>query len=146
MEQNSSVPSEDFLRFNNKFCQLENGISTENVVKSVFLEKGNKMKSLFQVIKENITSLHLIIRLSLFELKSGNRNQYLGMLWEIINPMILISIYWFVFGFGIRGGDPLEMLNTYLGCFPELLFGFLSLNLLYKDRNPSIRESRLSQK
>jgi teichoic acid transport system permease protein len=62
------------------------------------------MKSLFQITKENLTNLHLIFRLSIFELKSTNSNNYLGMLWEIINPMILISIYWFVFGFGIRGG------------------------------------------
>ncbi|MFP7298694.1 ABC transporter permease [Neobacillus niacini] len=63
------------------------------------------MKSLFQVVKENMTNLHLIFRLSIFELKSTNSNNYLGMLWEVINPMILISIYWFVFGFGIRGGE-----------------------------------------
>ncbi|MFF2447171.1 ABC transporter permease [Neobacillus sp. NPDC058068] len=64
------------------------------------------MKSLVQVVKENVTNLHLIGRLSMFELKSNNNNNYLGMLWEIITPMILISIYWFVFGFGIRGGKP----------------------------------------
>ncbi|MDQ0185719.1 teichoic acid transport system permease protein [Cytobacillus kochii] len=34
-------------------------------------------------------------------MKSANRNNYLGILWEIINPMIQIAIYWFVFGYGI---------------------------------------------
>jgi teichoic acid transport system permease protein len=63
------------------------------------------MKSLFQIVKENVTNFYLIIRLSLFELKSNNRNNYLGMLWEVMNPMILIGIYWFVFGLGIRGGQ-----------------------------------------
>jgi teichoic acid transport system permease protein len=62
------------------------------------------MKSSFQVIKEHINNFYLIIRLSLFELKSNNNSHYLGVLWEVINPMILISIYWFVFGYGIRGG------------------------------------------
>src|SRR4051794_35512610 len=62
------------------------------------------MRSIYQVIKDNVSNFYLIIRLSLFELKISNNNHYLGMLWEVINPMILISIYWFVFGYGIRGG------------------------------------------
>lgn len=66
------------------------------------------MTSLFQIIKENISNLYLIIRLSIFELKSSNNNNYLGMLWEIINPTILIAIYWFVFGYGIRGGNSVD--------------------------------------
>jgi teichoic acid transport system permease protein len=63
------------------------------------------MKSLFIVLKEQISSMYLIGRLSLFELKSSNNNNYLGMLWELINPTIQLAIYWFVFGFGIRGGE-----------------------------------------
>ncbi|WP_160725743.1 ABC transporter permease [Bacillus sp. USDA818B3_A] len=64
------------------------------------------MKSLIQIVKENVTNFYLIIRLSVFQLKSNNNNNYLGMLWEILNPMILIGIYWLVFGLGIRGGKP----------------------------------------
>ncbi|WP_053360603.1 ABC transporter permease [Bacillus sp. FJAT-27251] len=66
------------------------------------------MKSMFTVIKEQINSFYLIKRLSLFELKSANNNNYLGMLWELINPMIQLAIYWFVFGFGIRGGEDVD--------------------------------------
>lgn len=54
------------------------------------------------VIREQIDSLYLIGRLSLFEVKNNNNNNYLGMGWEIINPMIQVFIYWFVFGYGIR--------------------------------------------
>ncbi|PGV53332.1 ABC transporter permease [Bacillus sp. AFS037270] len=79
------------------------------------------MKSLIQVIKENITNIYLIIRLSLFELKSSNNSHYLGMLWEVLNPMILVAIYWFVFGFGIRGGKPVDGIE-YL---PWMLTGFI---------------------
>ncbi|HET7578223.1 MAG TPA: ABC transporter permease [Bacillales bacterium] len=64
------------------------------------------MNAMFKIMKEQFQNLYLIRRLSLFEVKSNNSNNYLGMLWEIIKPMILIAIYWFVFGFGIRGrGD-----------------------------------------
>lgn len=62
------------------------------------------MKSFQKVVQDHIHHFYLIIRLSLFELKSSNNSHYLGMLWEVLNPLILISIYWFVFGYGIRGG------------------------------------------
>ncbi|WP_077614029.1 ABC transporter permease [Caenibacillus caldisaponilyticus] len=61
------------------------------------------MRSVWIILKEQVNNFYLVRRLSLYELKSANRNNYLGILWEIINPMIQIGIYWFVFGFGIRG-------------------------------------------
>jgi teichoic acid transport system permease protein len=66
------------------------------------------MKSILTVIKEQVESFYLIRRLSLFELKSDNNNNYLGILWELINPLIQISIYWFVFGYGIRSGEAVD--------------------------------------
>lgn len=57
------------------------------------------MRSMIQVLKEQKDNFHLIHRLSLYELKSANSNNYLGILWELINPAIQIAIYWFVFGF-----------------------------------------------
>lgn len=56
------------------------------------------MKSALIVIKEQFEHFYLTRRLSLYELKSKNKNNYLGMAWEIINPLIQILIYWFVFG------------------------------------------------
>lgn len=56
------------------------------------------MVSIGKVLKEQIDNFHLVKRLSLYELKIQNRNNYLGVLWEIINPTIQILIYWFVFG------------------------------------------------
>lgn len=57
------------------------------------------MSSIINVIKEQIDNFHLIRRLSTYELKATNRNNYLGILWEFINPGIQIAIYWFVFGY-----------------------------------------------
>lgn len=62
------------------------------------------MKSMITVVKEQIQNFYLIRRLSIFEVRSENSNNYLGILWELIKPMLLISIYAFVFGVGIRGG------------------------------------------
>ncbi|WP_099159467.1 ABC transporter permease [Virgibacillus ndiopensis] len=69
------------------------------------------MKSVITVLKEQIQHFYLLRRLSLYEIKSANKNNYLGIAWELINPAIQIAIYWFIFGFGIRereaiDGDP----------------------------------------
>jgi teichoic acid transport system permease protein len=66
------------------------------------------MKAAVTVIKEHIHNLYLIRRLSLFELKTENNNAYLGVLWEVLNPVIQIGIYWFVFGLGIRRGREVD--------------------------------------
>ncbi len=60
------------------------------------------MSSVIKVIKEQVNQFYLVRRLSWYELRSANKNNYLGMAWEVLNPLILISIYWFVFGYGIR--------------------------------------------
>jgi teichoic acid transport system permease protein len=69
------------------------------------------MRSLITIVREQISSFYLILRLSAFEMKSANNNNYLGRLWEILNPMIQLSIYWLVFGIGVRGGQKITMEN-----------------------------------
>ncbi|MFA2565523.1 teichoic acid ABC transporter permease [Bacillus wiedmannii] len=66
------------------------------------------MKSMIMVLKEQVNSLYLIKRLSIYQVKSTNNNNYLGLIWEILNPLIQMSIYWFVFGLGIRGGQGVD--------------------------------------
>lgn len=67
------------------------------------------MSSAITVIKEQVKYFYLIRRLSLYELISSNKNNYLGMAWELINPLIQVAIYWFVFGFGIRQRAAIEL-------------------------------------
>ncbi|MCT8140333.1 ABC transporter permease [Anaerobacillus sp. CMMVII] len=69
------------------------------------------MKSTISVIQEQIKYFYLVRRLSLYELISSNKNNYLGIAWEIINPLIQIMIYWFVFGYGIRQREPILVGN-----------------------------------
>lgn len=68
------------------------------------------MKNAITVVKEQINNFYLIRRLSLYELKSKNKNNYLGISWEFINPSIQILIYWFVFS-SIRQRADIELLN-----------------------------------
>ncbi|MBO1005562.1 ABC transporter permease [Pseudogracilibacillus auburnensis] len=66
------------------------------------------LKSVIQVIREQIENRELIIRMAAFELKGSYQIHYLGSFWQFLNPAIQIGIYWFVFGLGIRGGAAVD--------------------------------------
>lgn len=55
------------------------------------------MKLIVNLLKEQVQHFYLITRLSSYEIKTQNRSNFLGSLWEIINPSIQLFIYWFVF-------------------------------------------------
>ncbi|WP_404455633.1 ABC transporter permease [Virgibacillus necropolis] len=91
------------------------------------------MKSAIKVIKEQIDHFYLIRRLSLYELKSKNKNNYLGMAWEVLNPSIQILIYWFVFG-TIRQREGIEVAPGVDAPFILwLLGGFILWNFFYQS-------------
>lgn len=96
------------------------------------------MKSAFKVLKEQIEHFYLIRRLSLYELKSKNKNNYLGMAWEIINPSIQLVIYWFVFG-TIRNRAPVEMGGEDVQFFVWLVGGFFIWIFCYQSINQGSR-------
>jgi len=90
------------------------------------------MKSAFKVLKEQIDHFYLIRRLSLYEIKNKNKNNYLGMMWEIINPAIQLLIYWFVFG-TIRSRAPIEVNGVEIPFFPWLLAAFFIWLFCYQS-------------
>lgn len=55
------------------------------------------MKSLITILAEQKKFFYLTRRLAKYELKTKNESSYLGSLWEYLNPLIQILIYWFVF-------------------------------------------------
>ncbi|WML58603.1 ABC transporter permease [Neobacillus sp. PS2-9] len=64
------------------------------------------MKAVLEVLKEQIVNFNLIYRLASYNTISKYQSHYLGAAWQFISPLLQISIYWFVFGLGIRGGHP----------------------------------------
>src|SRR5690625_3452366 len=66
------------------------------------------MKAVITILKEQVKHFYLLRRLSLYEIKSAHKNNYLGVAWELINPSIQIAIYWFIFGYGIRAGRDVD--------------------------------------
>ncbi|GGI43436.1 ABC transporter permease [Mammaliicoccus stepanovicii] len=66
------------------------------------------MNAVFTVIKEHFKNFYLIQRLAQFQLKISNHDNYLGLAWELINPVLQIFVYWFAFGVGIRQNKPID--------------------------------------
>lgn len=99
------------------------------------------MKSMITIIKEQISSFYLIMRLSAFELKSANTNNYLGRVWEVLNPTIQLTIYWFIFGMGIRGGQEIQMDN---GMHVPFFIWMVSGMVVWFFINPAISNSSRS--
>ncbi|MET3685150.1 teichoic acid transport system permease protein [Priestia megaterium] len=62
------------------------------------------MKSIKVVLQEQFQNIYMIGRLSAYELKKSYADNVLGSFWIILNPLFQISVYWIVFGLGIRGG------------------------------------------
>lgn len=83
------------------------------------------MISPVKVIKEQFDHLYLIRRLSIFEMKSANKNNYLGMAWEILTPAIMIMIYWLVFGVGIRNRADITVGNIDVPFIFWLMGGYI---------------------
>lgn len=70
---------------------------------------------------EHRTLIHQFSRTSL---TSGNRDSFLGQIWIILDPLILLSIYGFVFGtlFGGSRGGSHYVLSIYAGMLTYQLF------------------------
>lgn len=66
------------------------------------------MITVYSILKEQITHFILIFRLAIYEVKSKYQMHYLGILWQLINPLIQVGVYWFVFGVGLRQGTPVR--------------------------------------
>ncbi len=72
------------------------------------------MKLVVQIIKEQFLNLRLIFQLAIYDIKGKYSQHYLGILWQFINPLIQISIYWLIFGLGFRKGHPVGDVPYYL--------------------------------
>ena len=49
-----------------------------------------------------------MVRISRYRYKFLNKDAYLGSVWNILNPLIQIFTYWFVFGIGLRSGKDMD--------------------------------------
>ncbi|MFP5100232.1 ABC transporter permease [Staphylococcus equorum] len=62
------------------------------------------MVELLNILKEQFIHKHQILKLAIFNMKSEYANHYLGVFWNIIQPILQLAVYYLVFGLGLRGG------------------------------------------
>lgn len=60
------------------------------------------MKAAITVIREIVIHLPRTIRLALYENRSRRSQLLLGRIWDFLNPLFQILIYWFVFSVGLK--------------------------------------------
>lgn len=60
------------------------------------------MKAALTVLREIFVHLPRTVRLALYENRSRRSQLLLGRVWDFLNPLLQILIYWFVFSVGLR--------------------------------------------
>lgn len=63
---------------------------------------------MFDIYKEMWSRRRMIHELSIQEIKSEYAGTLLGFLWGLVNPLMRISVFWFVFSVGARAGVPIK--------------------------------------
>lgn len=66
------------------------------------------MSEVWIIIKEQLVNMRTIFRLSRYEEKATYQSHYLGLLWQVLNPVIQVGIYYLVFGLGVNGGREID--------------------------------------
>lgn len=66
------------------------------------------MNDMIIVLKEQLKNLGMINRVSKYEERALYQSHYLGILWEVLNPIIQVGIYYLIFGLGFYGGRQVE--------------------------------------
>lgn len=95
----------------NKKCTLTEEIHFDGLRPIICSETNTTdhfkwIKNVVTIAKEIWQNRKRMIRLSFYDYALANKDSYLGRLWSILNPLIQIGTYWFVFGIGIRNNKP----------------------------------------
>ncbi|PTG77069.1 ABC transporter permease, partial [Staphylococcus chromogenes] len=61
------------------------------------------MRAIISIFKEQIINLPKILKLAIYNMKSQYANHYLGVFWNILQPLLQVIVYYIVFGLGLRG-------------------------------------------
>lgn len=66
------------------------------------------LKPTGHVLRELRENLRRMFRVAQYDYRVVNKDSYLGRLWGLLNPLIQIGTFWFVFGVGIRSGRDVD--------------------------------------
>ena len=60
------------------------------------------MKIVTEIFKEQFNNLPKIFKLAIYNMKSQYANHYLGVFWNILQPILQVAVYYLVFGLGLE--------------------------------------------
>ncbi|MDR3190075.1 MAG: ABC transporter permease [Lactobacillaceae bacterium] len=95
-------------------------------------------KEIWAVLQEQIKYFPVIWRLSQYETKAKYKDHALGVLWDIINPVMQIATYWVVFGFAMKQHGTTDGV-PYIAWLVIGLAVWLFINTSFMDSTWSIR-------
>lgn len=72
---------------------------SEKLAREAGLHELGRVPPFGKYLKDLWANRHLIWTLSSSQAYSANQNNYLGQLWAIINPILLVASYYFIFGY-----------------------------------------------
>ncbi len=78
---------------------------------------------LSKIIKDHKLAGSQIYWLALLDLKKTYSGSVLGWAWAVIKPTVMLMVYWFVIGYGLRGSE--KLING-VEFFPWLLVGMIA--------------------
>ena len=63
------------------------------------------MDKILILLKEQFEHWRTIFRIAKYENKASYQGHHLGMAWQILNPILQISVFYIIFGVGLRSGE-----------------------------------------
>lgn len=98
--QNRSAGYSDYIDFAGVLSKLSVDLKARR--------RTGPFHAMRSVLTEIWKNRYRMIRVAQYDRRLENKDSYLGRLWSLLNPMIQIGTFWFVFGFGIRGGQDID--------------------------------------
>ncbi|MDR9797202.1 ABC transporter permease [Aeribacillus pallidus] len=97
---------------------------------------------MFEIYKEMWNRRIMIHELSLQEIKREYAGTLLGFLWGLINPLMRIAVFWFVFSIGARASIPIKNDVPYIAWLAVGMVAWFLLNDGFRLSQKSFRSKR----
>lgn len=96
---------------------------------------------MFEIYKTMWQKRKMINELARQDIKREYAGTLLGMMWGLINPLLRIAVYWFVFSVGARAGHPVNG-APYIAWLAAGLVAWFFINDAFKSAKNSFRSRR----
>lgn len=97
---------------------------------------------MFEIYKEMWNRRKMIHELSLQEIKREFAGTLLGFLWGLVNPLMRISVFWFVFSIGARASIPIKEGVSYMAWLAIGMTAWFLINDGFRYSQKSYRSKR----